>query len=400
MVYRIYCEKKKGLDNEAKALMSESKTLLGIKGLDSVRVLNRYDVENITPETFEQSKRTVFSEPQLDNIYSDLPETDGAVFAVEYLPGQFDQRADSASQCIQLMSQAERPTVKSAKVYILNGSITEDDVEIIKKYYHTYDFELINSMLDNPHSVKSIKSKAHRLGITSLNQWSEDEINILKVNYSTMTVDDIAKLLPNRSNTAIISTAIKLGIKNQRKWQDWQIQYIVDNWELEPDKIMCKKIGKTFRAVKAKREELGLYRRNMDSLTYESIAKYIRGNITDWKTQSMEECNYCCVLTNSKDFQIHHLYGVSNLLEDIKNKYNIVYKDNFEEYTSEELSFILEKFIEEQSKYPLGQCVRKDLHKLFHSLYGQYYNTVDQWEQFKEDYRNGVYNDIINKQSA
>ena len=255
-------------------------------------------------------------------------------------------------------------------------------------------------MLDNPHSVKSIKSKAHRLGITSLNQWSEDEINILKTNYSIMTVDDIAKLLPNRSNNAIISTAIKLGIKNQRKWQDWQIQYIVDNWELEPDKIMCKKIGKTFRAVKAKREELGLYRRNMDSLTYESIAKYIRGNITDWKTQSMEECNYCCVLTNSKDFQIHHLYGVSNLLEDIKNKYNIVYKDNFEEYTSEELSFILEKFIEEQSKYPLGQCVRKDLHKLFHSLYGQYYNTVDQWEQFKEDYRNGVYNDIINKQSA
>ena len=277
---------------------------------------------------------------------------------------------------------------------------TKRDIEIIKKYYHTYDFELINSMLDNPHSVKSIKSKAHRLGITSLNQWSEDEINILKANYSTMTVDDIAKLLPNRSNNAIISTAIKLGIKNERKWQDWQIQYIVDNWELEPDKIMCKKIGKTFRAVKAKREELGLYRRNMDSLTYESIAKYIRGNITDWKTQSMEECNYCCVLTNSKDFQIHHLYGVSNLLEDIKNKYSIVYKDNFKEYTSEELSFILEKFIEEQSKYPLGQCVRKDLHKLFHSLYGQYYNTVDQWEKFKEDYRNGVYNDIINKQSA
>ena len=119
---------------------------------------------------------------------------------------------------------------------------TKRDIEIIKKYYHTYDFELINSMLDNPHSVKSIKSKAHRLGITSLNQWSEDEINILKANYSTMTVDDIAKLLPNRSNTAIISTAIKLGIKNQRKWQDWQVQYIVDNWELEPDKIMCQKI--------------------------------------------------------------------------------------------------------------------------------------------------------------
>ena len=134
MVYRIYCEKKKGLDNEARALLSEAKSLLGIKNLESVRVLNRYDVENITEEIFEQSKRTVFSEPQLDNIYDELPKTEGTVFAVEYLPGQFDQRADSASQCIQLMSQANRPTVKSAKVYILNGDITESDVEAIKKY--------------------------------------------------------------------------------------------------------------------------------------------------------------------------------------------------------------------------------------------------------------------------
>ena len=134
MVYRIYCEKKEGLDNEARGLLSEAKSLLGIKNLESVRVLNRYDVENITEEIFEKSKRTVFSEPQLDNIYDELPKTEGIVFAVEYLPGQFDQRADSASQCIQLMSQANRPTVKSAKVYILNGDITEADVQAIKKY--------------------------------------------------------------------------------------------------------------------------------------------------------------------------------------------------------------------------------------------------------------------------
>ena len=277
---------------------------------------------------------------------------------------------------------------------------TEKDVEIIKKYYHTYDFELINSMLDNPHSVKSIKSKAHRLGITSLNQWSEDEINILKTNYSTMTVDDIAKLLPNRSNNAIISTAIKLGIKNQRKWQDWQVQYIIDNWELEPDKIMCQKIGKTFLATKSKRQQLGLYRRDMNALTYETISKYIRGNIQEWKNESLKRCDFKCILTGSKDYQIHHLYGVSNILKDIKNKYDIEYKDNFDDYTSEELSFILEKFIKEQAKYPFGECIRTDLHKLFHSLYGQYYNTVEQWERFKDDYKKGVYDNMINKQSA
>ncbi len=134
MVYRIYCEKKQGLDNEARGLFGEATSLLGVKALEKVRLLNRYDVENITEEIFNQSKRTVFSEPQLDNIYDELPSTQGTVFAVEYLPGQFDQRADSASQCIQLMSQAERPIVKSAKVYILEGNLSEADIEAIKKY--------------------------------------------------------------------------------------------------------------------------------------------------------------------------------------------------------------------------------------------------------------------------
>ena len=95
MVYRIYCEKKEGLDFEARNLLNEARTLLGIKKLDSVRVLNRYDVENITKENFEKSKRTVFSEPQLDNIYDEMPKGEYFSFAVEYLPGQFDQRADS-----------------------------------------------------------------------------------------------------------------------------------------------------------------------------------------------------------------------------------------------------------------------------------------------------------------
>ncbi len=134
MVYRIYSEKKPGLDNEARGLLGEARNLLGIKNLEYIRIFNRYDVENIDAELFERCKKTVFSEPQLDNIYDALPEDNGYVFAVEYLPGQFDQRADSASQCIQIMAQIKRPNVKSAKVYILGGNITEADIEAIQKY--------------------------------------------------------------------------------------------------------------------------------------------------------------------------------------------------------------------------------------------------------------------------
>ncbi|MBR4333597.1 MAG: phosphoribosylformylglycinamidine synthase [Clostridia bacterium] len=135
MVYRVYVEKKPGLDHEAQSLKNDLVNLLGIERLTDLRLLNRYDVEGIDEALFDTAKTAVFSEPPLDNISQALPEApDAYVFAVEYLPGQFDQRADSAAQCIQLISQGERPLVRSARVYLLYGALTEADREKIKKY--------------------------------------------------------------------------------------------------------------------------------------------------------------------------------------------------------------------------------------------------------------------------
>ena len=134
MVYRVYVEKKKELAQEAKTLLSDAHAFLGISSLSDVRVINRYDAENISSELFNYAKKTVFSEPQLD-IVCDEPELEGAyVFAVEYLPGQFDQRADSAAQCIQIISQGERPLIRTAKVYALYGDLSDSDIAEIKKY--------------------------------------------------------------------------------------------------------------------------------------------------------------------------------------------------------------------------------------------------------------------------
>ena len=107
MVYRIYVEKKPGFDVEAQGLKNELVSLLGIQSLSGLRLLNRYDVEGIDEALFNQCATTVFSEPPVDNTYAELPEFEGISFAVEYLPGQFDQRADSAAACIQLISQGE-----------------------------------------------------------------------------------------------------------------------------------------------------------------------------------------------------------------------------------------------------------------------------------------------------
>ena len=134
MVYRIFVEKKKGLDNEAKALLNDAKALLGINSLEKIRIFNRYDAENITEELFNYSVKTVFSEPQLDIATSEIQVDDATVFAVEFLPGQFDQRADSAAQCIQIISQGDRPLIRSAKVYALYGNLSDEDISAIKKY--------------------------------------------------------------------------------------------------------------------------------------------------------------------------------------------------------------------------------------------------------------------------
>ncbi len=141
MVQRVYVERRPGFDGEAREVLVELRDTLGLAGLQRVRVVNRYDAEGLSEELFAACVPTVFSEPQTDRAGSELPwaaeptdEQPTAVFAVEFLPGQFDQRADSASECIQLISQGERPTVRSAKVYALYGELTADEVEAAKHY--------------------------------------------------------------------------------------------------------------------------------------------------------------------------------------------------------------------------------------------------------------------------
>ncbi len=137
MVYRIYVEKKPGVTPESGGLLADLRDFLGVRALEDVRILNRYDVDRIEQAVFDQARNVVFSEPQVDVVYDEtfpMPEGAWTVLAVEALPGQFDQRADSAAQCIQLMAGVERPLVSYAKVYLLRGMLSPEDIERIKGY--------------------------------------------------------------------------------------------------------------------------------------------------------------------------------------------------------------------------------------------------------------------------
>ena len=136
-VLRCYSQKKTGFDVEAQGLLGALRDQLGIRGLESVVILNRYDADQIDPAIYEQAKGIVFSEPQVDAVYDEtfpVPGYPHRILAVEALPGQFDQRADSAAQCIQLMAGVDRPLIAYAKVYLLGGRLTEEELDKIRRY--------------------------------------------------------------------------------------------------------------------------------------------------------------------------------------------------------------------------------------------------------------------------
>ena len=136
MVKRIYVEKKPEFSVEAKGLLKDLKENLLLENLEDLKIVNRYDVEGINDEIFEKAKNTVFSEPQVDECFEEeYPfAKEDKIFGVEYLPGQFDQRANSLSECLQILTEGERPLAKSAKIYVVKGNITGEELEKIKKY--------------------------------------------------------------------------------------------------------------------------------------------------------------------------------------------------------------------------------------------------------------------------
>ena len=180
MVYRVYVEKKPGFEHQALALREEIRSFLGIQALENVRILNRYDVEGIDEDLFHRAIPGIFSEPQIDQVYFALPEHEGFKFCVEYLPGQYDQRADSAAQCVQLMAQVDRPRVRTAEVYLLQGELTPEEFDRIRKHVINpverreagfEAFETLEAVYDRPETVETLRDFAQRDPAAILSQY-------------------------------------------------------------------------------------------------------------------------------------------------------------------------------------------------------------------------------------
>lgn len=153
-VIRIFVEKKPGFDIEAGHIMADLRENLGMTAIEDLRYLNRYDISGLSQEEFQQARGTILSEPNVDQVYDEeFPAPEGyRVFAMEYLPGQYDQRADSAAQCVQLLTQGERPQVLTARVVAVKGNITDEQFEKIQSYL-VNPVESRIASLDKPESL-------------------------------------------------------------------------------------------------------------------------------------------------------------------------------------------------------------------------------------------------------
>ncbi len=257
-VYRIYVEKKPQFAVDGAAVLSDLTVALGMKSVESVRVINRYDAEGLSRENFEQAVPTVFSEPPVDEVFYELPKLGAGerMFAVEFLPGQFDQRADSAAQCIQMLCRGDRPSVKYAKIYILGGSITDDEFERIKHY-------LINAVESRERGFEEYETLEVKYNIpTSVEtlggfiDMTESELADFVVKYGLAMDNDDIKFCRDYFRSEKRNPTITEIRMIDTYWSDHcrhtTFGTIIDNCDIKPSYI-----ADTYAEYRANREELG-----------------------------------------------------------------------------------------------------------------------------------------------
>ncbi|MDD6729899.1 MAG: AIR synthase-related protein, partial [Eggerthellaceae bacterium] len=296
MVSRVYVEKKAGFDVKAQQLRHELTSILGITGLTGLRLMNRYDVEGISDDLFARCIPTVFSEPPADNVYDDLPDPQGAaVFAIEALPGQFDQRADSASECIQLISQGERPAVRNAQVYYLEGDLSEADVAAIKHY------------LINP--VESREASLDPVDTLTAKQPAPGPVEVL-AGFNELDEDGLRRFLSDRElamDFADIAFCQQYFRSEQRDPTITEIKMIDTYWSdhcrhttfgthLTDVEIDDETVQAAFDRYLAMRRELGRDDRPVSLMDMGTIgAKYLKSKGILKHLDESEEINACTV---------------------------------------------------------------------------------------------------------
>lgn len=264
------------------------------------------------------------------------------------------------------------------------SSYTKYEDEIIIKNYEELGAEYISNNL-LPHRTKdSIATRANRLGIKTRKKWTDEEKEILKRNYEVSSVDDVMKLLPNRSRSSIISHAIELNLRSptNRDFTSSDDEFIMSHYLEMSDDELAQELGRDRYTLKNRRNHLNLHRPRVDC----TFPEYLRAHNYIWKKESMFSCGFKCVVTGKRFDEIHHLYGMNLIMEELCKELGIDMSFDINSASDDYKELILDTFHKIQSKYPLGVCLTKEVHTEFHSKYGYGNNTPEQFKKFASEY--------------
>lgn len=275
----------------------------------------------------------------------------------------------------------------------------QSDLALLRKYYNKIDIKELQNKLSKKWSLIAIRTKSQLLGLGKERKWSEEETEILVNNYPYVSMKEMLVLLPHRTNYSILGKAKTLGINGYYFYSEEEITFLKENYLDMNNDELTKQFNQRFNknrtpnGIGQKLYLLGLLRPyEIKKEGYSKLQTFVRERLSGWKKDSREYFNYtCCLSGKHSNLVIHHCRSFNLLFEETVDILDFQIKENFLDYTDEELLSFVDKFMEIQDYYNAYVCVNEDIHKLFHKEYGYGDNTEEQWEKFTEDYQNGKY---------
>ena len=268
------------------------------------------------------------------------------------------------------------------------SNYTEHEDNIIKDMFNNGN--TINEIqLQLPwRTIRSIRNRVRKICTLKRLKWTNEENTCLTSLYSIMPINELIEYFPNRTRDAIIIHAGKLGLKAYAEhpdYSEYENHFIKNHYLTMNDEEMGGILGRSKQSVKNHRNEMGLHRVEKENIAYENTSIYVRRHIQKWKKDSMEKCGFKCIIIGERFDEIHHLVSLNTILEAVYNRLGLDVKTfDINILTEDERYKFLNEVNLEQSKYPLGVCLRRDIHMQFHNYYGYGNNTIEQFYEFIE----------------
>jgi hypothetical protein len=235
-------------------------------------------------------------------------------------------------------------------------------------------------------TIGSIQSRLEQISDSKRQYWTNEEDDLLKSVYEILPLDETIQLFPNRTRNAIITRAIKFGLHayvDTKYYSYKEEEFILSNYQTMSDDEMALALGRSKSSIKNHRVLMGIYRTQRGNINYENTSIYVRRHNVQWKKDSMIECGFRCIVTGERFDEIHHLVSLNTILENVYVSLSID-RETFDinQISEQDRERFMQCVYEEQSKYPLGVCLRKDIHCQFHNQYGYGDNAIEQFEEF------------------